>query len=286
MNDKNILACVDHSGFAVFVTDYASWASKKTGNQLNILHILDHKFENRVRHDHSGAIGLDAQQTLLDELSNNDESLSKLMREKGRLLLNNLKERALEKGCFPVEVKQRSGDLLETIKEKQMLTSLLVVGRRGSSAELTQRDLGRNIENIIKNVDLPVLAVSESFREPERIMVAFDGSLASRSIIKTLCDYKLTMGLKVHILMAGKRNIKAAKYLDWAKDTLIESGYTVTYAFIQGDAERIIAKEIIAKEIDLLVMGAYTNSPFVRFIIGSKTNELLRSLGIATLILK
>jgi hypothetical protein len=78
---------------------------------LELLHILDRQARGGQRRDHSGAIGVNAQETLLTELSEEDEARSKAMREEGRLFLNRLRERAIAAGVEAPDVRQRYGDL-------------------------------------------------------------------------------------------------------------------------------------------------------------------------------
>lgn len=107
--DHKVLACVDQSRFADYVADYASWAAARIDAPLELLHIIDRHAEVEPSTDHSGAIGVDAHETLLDELSIADESRAKLAREQGRLFLNRLRERAIEAGVQAPDVRQRNG---------------------------------------------------------------------------------------------------------------------------------------------------------------------------------
>jgi hypothetical protein len=72
-----VLACVDQSHFADFVTDAASWAARHMDAPLELLHILDRENEGVIGKDRSGAIGVNAQQNLLSELAERDESRSR-----------------------------------------------------------------------------------------------------------------------------------------------------------------------------------------------------------------
>jgi hypothetical protein len=45
---------------------------------------------------------------------------------------------------------------------------LFVLGRRGESAEATQRDLGHNVERVVRALHRPILTVTEGFKEPQR----------------------------------------------------------------------------------------------------------------------
>lgn len=47
---------------------------------------------------------------------------------------------------------------------------LFVLGRRGESAETTHRDLGRNLERMVRALNRPILAVTDDFREPQRVI--------------------------------------------------------------------------------------------------------------------
>lgn len=93
-NESKVLACVDQSRFADYVADYAAWAAQRMNAPLELLHILDRHPETASSKDHSGAIGIDAQEHLLSALSDEDESRSKAAREHGRIFLNRLREPA------------------------------------------------------------------------------------------------------------------------------------------------------------------------------------------------
>ncbi|MEE4300219.1 MAG: universal stress protein, partial [Pseudomonadales bacterium] len=90
LDDEKILACVDRSRFADCVADYAAWAARRIGAPLEFLHILDRHPERGSGEDHSGAIGIDAQATLLSELADKDEARSREARDAGRVFLARL----------------------------------------------------------------------------------------------------------------------------------------------------------------------------------------------------
>lgn len=77
-----------------------------------------------------------------------------------------MRERAIAAGVEAPDVRQRYGKLEETLKEQKPGVRLFVLGRRGESAEVTRRDLGRNVERIARSLHKPILTVTEGFREP------------------------------------------------------------------------------------------------------------------------
>ncbi|WP_462320121.1 universal stress protein [Halochromatium sp.] len=281
-----VLACVDQSHFADYVTDAAAWAARQMQAPLELLHILDRDKEAVIGKDHSGAIGVNAQQNLLSELSEQDESRSKENRERGRELLNGLRQRAIELGVEAPDVRQRYGDLEETLVDAQDQVRLFVLGRRGESAETTQRDLGRNVERMVRSLSKPILAVTDQFSEPKRVLIAFDGGSMTRRGVEMVAASPLFRGLPVHVLMSGKPRRDSEKQLDWARSTLEEAGLEVTMALMPGDTERVIAQYVHEQAIDMLLMGAYGHSPLRSLFFGSKTTDLLRSAKVPTLLLR
>lgn len=280
----NVLACVDRSRYAASVADYAAWAARRLGLVLEFLHVIDPHAPVGPGQDHSGAIGPDAQEHLMTELSGRDEARSRREREAGRLFLNDLRMRALAAGATSVDVRQRLGRLDETIAEQQARTELFVLGRRGASAEATGRDLGRQLEWVVRAVDRPLLVAREQYTEPSRVLLAFDGGSMARRGIESIVAGPLLRGLPIHVLMVGKPG--AAAQLEWAGRTLEGSGFEVTTELLPGDPETVIARTVKARGIDLLVMGAYSHSPLRALLVGSRTTELLRAASVSTLLLR
>jgi len=285
-NENKVLACVDRSHFANTIADAAAWAASRMNAPLEFLHILDRHQEVGSGEDHSGAIGFDAQEHLLKELSDKDAEKTKAMREAGRLFLNGLRERAIAAGVPAPDTRQRYGHLEESLAEQEPGVRLFVLGRRGESAETTQRDLGRNVETVVRALHKPILTVTETFKVPEHFMIAFDGGEVTKRGVEMVANSPLLKGIPCLLLMAGKPDPEAPKKMDWARSTLEKSGFAVSTEIIAGDTETVIAKTIQERDIDLLLMGAFNHSPLRKLFFGSRTNELLRSAKVPTLLLR
>ncbi|MGV8900139.1 MAG: universal stress protein [Burkholderiaceae bacterium] len=284
--DNKVLACVDQSPYADYVADYAAWAARRMAAPLEFLHIIDRHPEIATSSDYSGSLGMDAQESLLTNLSDQDASRSKAAREQGRIFLNRLRERAMAAGIAAPDVRQRYGVLEETLAEQQEGVRLIVLGRRGESAKTTQRDLGRNVERVVRALSKPILTVTEGFKEPRRAMIAFDGGIVTRRGVEMVASSPLFRGLPVHLVMSGKKSKEATKQLEWAKTTLEAAGFDAPASLIPGDAESVIARMVQELEVDILIMGAYAHSPLRSLFFGSTTTDMLRSAKIPTLLLR
>lgn len=282
---KKVLACVDQSAYADYVADYSAWAAQRFSLPLELLHIIDRHQETATSDDHSGAIGFDAQENLLNRLTEEEGERSRAIREQGRLFLNDLKKRSEQREGISVDVRQRYGQLLETLDEQQQDVALYVLGRRGRSANETQRELGRHVESISRKIRRPILTVANSFSEPKSLLVAYDGKRMTRNCISLLAGSTALVDLPVHVVMSGKQNSDAEKHLEWARSTLSENGFAVETAHLPGDPEQQITQAIADREIDMLVMGAYSRSPMKSLFLGSKTSGLLRASTVPTVTL-
>lgn len=284
--DNKVLACVDLSPYAEHVADYAAWAAARMDAPLEFLHVIDRHPALQGHQDHSGAIGANAQEKLLQTLSEADAARTRAEREQARSLLQNLRERALAAGASPVDTRQRHGDLAETLSEQHNSVRLFVLGRRGASAGTPQRELGRHLEWTVRSLRRPILAVTDRFKAPERVLIAFDGSAITRKGVEMVAGSPLFKGLPVHVVMSGKPSGDGPRQIQWARQTLVQAGFDLTAEIEPGEPETVIGHTIQSKGIDLLIMGAYTHSPWRQLFRGSKTTELLRAARVPTLLLR
>ena len=86
--------------------------------------------------------------------------------------------------------------------------------------------------------------------------------------------------------MACPKQGETTRQIDWAKDKFSAAGFQASAHLMLGDPEVVIARVIKEESIDLLVMGAYSHSPIRALLFGSKTNELLRSASVPTLLVR
>jgi nucleotide-binding universal stress UspA family protein len=285
-DNQIVLACVDQSRFATTVASYAAWAARQLDAPLEFLHVIDRHPDLEQVQDLSGSIGLNAQENLLNQLSDEDEVRSRSRRETGRIFLNQLREQALAAGASSVDVRQRHGHIEETLSEQQADVRLFVLGRRGASAETVQQDLGSNLEWVVRSVSRPTLAVNERYVEPSRVLLAYDGSGVTRRGIEMIANSPLLKGLPIHIVMAGKAQAHSAKLVGNAQAVLTAAGFSVTTEISTEAPEVAIPQIVQDKKIDLLVMGSYSHSPLRAWLFGSKTTALLRSAKVSTLLLR
>lgn len=79
--------------------------------------------------------------------------------------MTRLRERTRAFGIEASDIRQRHGNLVETLSEQEQDVRLFVLGRRGESADRMQRDLGHNVEIVVRSLHKPILTIT---RERDR----------------------------------------------------------------------------------------------------------------------
>lgn len=284
--DRKILACVDNTPMAEVVTDYASWAARRLDAPVELLHVLERHVELSRDQDHSGSIGLDAQEKLMDRLTQEDAERTRSAREQGRVLLSVLRERAIRGGAAIVDSRLRHGDIEETLAEQQEGSRLLIIGRNARPKPDARAGLGKHLEWVVRSATRPVLLVTGAFREPKRVLFAFDGSSVTRKGVDMLAASPLLRGLQLQLLTAGESGTADSRSLDAAVSTLSASGIEASASVRPGSPKEVIAGALAEGGIDMLVMGAYSHSPLRNLFFGSKTTEMLKATCVPTLLLR
>lgn len=116
---ENILAAVDASTYAEAVCRYAGWVSRRLGQPVELLHVVQRQDPVTARRDLSGAIGLGVKGNLMDELVRLSEEASKVEIERGRALLNAGEAILRDAGVTDITTLHRHGGIVETILERE-----------------------------------------------------------------------------------------------------------------------------------------------------------------------
>ena len=91
----------------------------------------------------------------------------------------------------------------------------------------------------------PILTVTEGFKAPERVLVAFDGSSITRKGVDMVANSPLFRGLPVHLLMAGQASTDGPKHMAWATDQLEAAG-------VVGPNQGSKAREVLFKTREIV----------------------------------
>lgn len=283
----HVMAAIDGSQFSENVCDYAAWASLAMDAPLTFVHVVDNHSEVPEDANLSGNLRLGAREKLMKELSDLDEQRAKINREQGKLMLEAAKQRAIDDGVADPAMRQRNGTLVESLVELEKGVRLLVVGKRGETADQASGHLGSNLERVVREMHRPILMVpSAAYKVPEKVMMAFDGSKTARKGVEMLAKSPLFKGAVCHVVIIGADTGENRSQLGWALTTLRDAGHEAEGAIRAGEVEATLHAYEKENGIDMMVMGAYGHSRIRHLLVGSTTTEMLRKSHIPVLILR
>jgi nucleotide-binding universal stress UspA family protein len=284
---NKVHACIDGRSNTPAVIDWAIWSARRLAAPLAFLHVLERHPERAAASDHSGAIGLGAQDALLQALSEIDAQHGKLAQEAGRHLLAAAQARAAAAQLPSTDGRLRHGELVDAVLELEPETRLFVLGAQHHASGGARRHLDHHVERVIRSVKRPVLvATGAQFMAPQRCVIAFDGSATARKTVQTVAGSPLLTGLPMLLAMAGADTGTARQQLEDARQALAAAGFDVVTSLVPGDPEDVLPALLKAQGAALLVMGAYGHTRIRELIVGSTTTTLLRSSDVPVLILR
>ena len=282
---NQVMACIDGSPQASAVCDCAAWASRQLDAPLTLLHVLDQQ-QYPATGNLSGIIGLGSREYLLEELAALDEKRSKLALEEGRMMLDAARQRVITAGVEQPDVRQRHGDLVETLHDLEPDIRLLVIGKQGEDSGSDLRLIGSQLESVIRTLHRPILVTPADFSVPTSVMLAFDGSATTRKGVEMLASSPLFKGIPIHLVMVGDDTTDSRALLESARDSLAAAGFEVHIAIRAGEVEPVLHAYQAEYQVGLLVMGAYGHSRIRQFLVGSTTTQMIRSTTTPLLLLR
>ncbi|WP_418316020.1 universal stress protein [Piscinibacter sakaiensis] len=282
-----VVACIDGQTNTTTVVDWAIWSARRLDTPLAFLHALERHPERVDLGDYSGALGMGAQESLLQSLSELDEKQGRLAQESGRQLLAAARQRAESAGLSRIDERLRHGELIDTVLELEPAARLFVLGEHFRSSGAARLHLDHHVERVIRSVARPALVATGSrFVAPQRFLIAFDGSPTAKKAVTMVAASPLLAGLPVLLAMAGHSTPQAVQQLGEAKRTLQDAGFDVATELVNGDVETVIPRLVDSHSADLLVIGAYGHSRLRQLIVGSTTTTLLRISEVPVLVLR
>lgn len=201
-------------------------------------------------------------------------------------MLDAARQRAISAGVAQPECRQRHGDLVETLRDLQNDTRLLVIGRQGEDSGDDIQHIGSQLESVIRTMHRPILVTVGQFTPPRSLMLAFDGSATTLKGVEMLAASPLFKGLPIHLVMVGNEDDAVLTQLNAARDALAAGGLEVHTAIRAGEVEPTLHAYQAEHGIDLLVMGAYGHSRIRQFFVGSTTTSMIRTTRTPLLLLR
>lgn len=268
--EKKILVCLDGSKLSRAVCDYGIFLSKELDLPLVLLHVVEHT-HTPSKLDLSGNLALGARDDLLEELVSEEMDESKKLIAKGRAVLKEFEAYAKEHSVQKCETLHRHGALEEILEELASSLQTAIIGLRG---EDHQDEMGSNVEELIRNLNIPILLVNGDFKPIKSVLIAYDGSNFAEKALKAISKNPLLPHVKRFIANVNTDVASSAKLLLEAKKFFDEENLEVHTKSLQGDSIEVLLDFAQENDIDIIAMGAYSHNRLRSKIFGSFTTKM------------
>ena len=190
--------------------------------------------------------------------------------------------------------------VLEYVEDRAV--DLVVMGARGER-DVEQLFLGSVTERVVRSSSVPVLVVppdSDRSYPPEHVLVGTDGSGGSDAALGEAVDLTTAAGAALHLVTvlessllgidvrsasaAEERERRDAELLAAAREQAEDAGVaTVETAVEEGGVVESLNGYAADHDVDLVVVGTHGRTGIDRRLLGSVTEDLLRTADVPVL---
>lgn len=279
---NHILLCTDGSGYASVCARYGAWLAALSGAKITALYVTDiRQFEVPFVADFSGSLGIQPYQDLVSQFQ-------ALEKQKAQVVEQNLRKALADEGFTgEVEFLHRTGLLVDHVTELETQVDLVLLGKRGATADVAIEHLGSNLERVVRASRRPCLVTSRAYREVNRVALAYDGGPSTRRALEFLADFEPWHDREIHLVSCITKDLpeaEAEKLTTEAREFLERAGCgEVVEEVLYGEVDEAIAEYVRSEEVDLLLIGAYGHSRIRHLLIGSVTTAMIRDCRIPVL---
>ena len=279
---KRVIACIDSSPCVNAVAEAAAWVAKQTNRELVLLQVLDYYPASYHLGEISGVIGIDSNAMLLKELAELEQKQSELALDYSNNLLDHISELIQQKYNITATHIQEKGDFLEQSFQVLQEEDVVVIGRVGERSAELNKPIGSNVENFIRGAKCTVMTVGENFKPPTRFIFAYEYSPTCVNMMKRVAQSDLLKLLQCHLLYVGDH----PEVLNEPSQYLKNAGLDVVMEYRYGDVAENILEYQAEHAIQLIVLGAFSQSKIRQFFLGSVTTGIFRNSLVPLLVVK
>ena len=283
-----IILCTDGSLYSQVSYEYAAWIAMHMDVEIEVLYVTDSSEEQAVKtKDFSGSIGIDSYQQLLDKLVDLESNRAKINHKRAKYILQQAESFLSSREIAKIKLTHETGFLVDLFHKFETEADLVILGKRGETANFATEHLGANMERIVRASHKPCLVTPREFKPVNRVLLAYDGGESCQKALKYFTEYPIFKALEFHIITVANRAKKTAlQNIKTAEKIAAAANLEPICQLLTGEPEVKMEKYVKNHDIDFLIMGAYGHNRIRHLVIGSTTAQMLRSSSIPILLFR
>lgn len=207
-----------------------------------------------------------------------EEQQLKETEEKAKTILDDF-ARICEERQVSVVLHADTGRPFSEIIEESKFHDFIVMGKR-TFFEYTANETYGTLEQILKNGLAPVLAVPDSVRKIEKVLVAYDNSAPASKAVHMFLLLGIWNACDITLLTVNDDAEAGQALLGNLADFFRSYGIEPTLVTQSGHPDEVVKSYIAEGDVDMLVMGAYGRKSVREFFVGSVTQHLIQETTI------
>jgi nucleotide-binding universal stress UspA family protein len=190
-------------------------------------------------------------------------------------------EQGFQKSCEAIgarwQVIEAEGAPHKLIEQESARHDLLVIGKDTDFHFDEEPSVADAVQHLLRENSRPVIVCPERARADGPVLVAHDGSVRASRAVHMLALLGFAQGRPIHVVSIAPDQSRADERARLAADLLVKHEHDVTVHGVVSEAHPadIILAQRDVLEATLIVMGAYGQSAWRDFFLGSTTKRLL-----------
>lgn len=198
--------------------------------------------------------------------------------EKARIILDEFSQTCESRNIKSI-LHADTGSPFSEIIEESKFHDFTVIGKKTFFGYSDHETFG-TLEKILKNGLTPVLAVPDSVRKIEKVLVAYDNSIPAAKAVHMFLLLGIWNTRDITLLTVSEDTEAAETLLTNLADYFKSYSINPSLVTRSGHPDAEVKSYITENDIDLLVMGAYGRKSVREFFVGSVTQHLIRETDI------
>lgn len=273
---ESIFLAVDASSFAESATRYAAYVSQRLQLPLSAVHILDSRL---AAIPSTLDAGVGDMSMMLPEYNSGVEEV---LEEQSQEIKAKTEKRLSELGV-KVALEVRAGLPAEEIVGAIPHDALCVLGKQGESAEFGGSPrLGGVAERVVRRAEGAVLLTPETFTEPKRLLLGYDGSEGAEGALEVALVLSERLALPLVALSVHDDPAEAEAQLAEVRERARRDGLRLSTQALSGKPVEAILGA--TEPGDVIAIGAFGAGRLAEFFGGSTTSHIVRGAEVPVLL--
>jgi nucleotide-binding universal stress UspA family protein len=279
---KQVVAGIDGSQGASDAFAYAMHFARKLSSELKAVYVLDSRKTELPIVYATGNFDYAFARTYIPpdpELQSFYAKIKNDLQAFGQSILEVCREDCSRAGVPFVSV-LREGLPSTTLAEESRSGDILFVGQKGENARFDRTIVGSTTEDVVRSSPRPVMICPRQFREPEKLLFPYDGSITAERALQFLVNAFGSYWKELVLLFSEEQE----SYLERELGYLSKHGVSFRVVAEKGSPVETVLEVARREGSDLILVGSHGRNRIKDYLLGSTTVHLLRESEIPVLV--